>query len=184
MFAVVIVNLVQNLGFEIDYNSMLFLGFCGLIGVALGLVMLYFQVIWGLASVIAVTESKWGFEPLWRSSYLVNGMRSISVSLLLVFGVLIGFWVWIATNNMIGFNNVEEFGSWDFVLQTVISSGLLCFLMVLFLYYIAANTVLYMYCKALHGELAIEIAEEFAREYVSLPFDDSKIPHIVTVVSA
>ncbi|CDP20509.1 unnamed protein product [Coffea canephora] len=33
-----------------------------------------------------------------------------------------------------------------------------------------------------HGELAFEIAEEFACQYVSLPFDCQKVPHIVSVV--
>ncbi|MBA0648529.1 hypothetical protein Goklo_016229 [Gossypium klotzschianum] len=42
--------------------------------------------------------------------------------------------------------------------------------------------IFYMYSKAIHGELAGEIAEEFAREYVSLPFDDGKVPHVVSVV--
>ena len=131
-----------------------------------------------------MTESKWGFEPLWRSSYLVNGMRSVLLSLFLVFGILIGFLVWMATKSVMDFAIVEDWKSWDFVLQTIISSGFLTVLTVLLLHYTAANTVLYMYCKALHGELAIEIAEEFAREYISLPFDDEKIPHIVTVISA
>ncbi|KAJ0615994.1 hypothetical protein HanIR_Chr02g0085551 [Helianthus annuus] len=45
-----------------------------------------------------------------------------------------------------GFTIVEDWRSWEFVLQT-------------------------------------EIAEEFAREYFCLPFDDDKVPHIVTVVS-
>ena len=45
-----------------------------------------------------------------------------------------------------------------------------------------SNTMLYRYCKAIHGELALEIAKEFEREYVSLPFDDAKVPHIVSVV--
>lgn len=184
MFAFVTVKLAQNLGFAIDYSSSYFLLFCGFLGLALGLVVLYFQVIWGLAPVIAVTESKWGFEPLWRSSYLVNGMRSVSLSLFLIFGILIGLWTWMATNSVLDFTLVEDWKTWDFVLQTIICSAYLSFLTLLLLHYTAANTVLYMYCKALHGELAIEIAEEFAREYISLPFDDDKIPHIVTVVSA
>ncbi|EEF39985.1 hypothetical protein RCOM_0837900 [Ricinus communis] len=37
---------------------------------------------------------------------------------------------------------------------------------------------------AVRGELAWEIAEEFAREYVSLPFDDGKLPHLVSVAYA
>ncbi|KAJ0868195.1 hypothetical protein HanRHA438_Chr12g0571861 [Helianthus annuus] len=161
MFVFVIVTLIQSLVFVfvIDYNSNSFIWFIAVIGLALFMATLYFQIIWGLAPVIAVTESKWGFEPLWRSAYLINGM---SVS---------------------GFTIVEDWRSWEFVLQTVVCSGLLGFLVLLLLHYIAANTVLYMYCKALHGELAMEIAEEFAREYVCLPFDDDKVPHIVTVVS-
>lgn len=184
MFVVVIVKFAQNLGFVIDYNSSYFLWFCGFLGVVLSLLMVYIQVNWGLASVVAVTESKWGFEPLWRSSYLINGMRLVSLSLLLVFGVLIGFWVWMASNSLLIFGNIDEWRSWDFVIQTIITSGYLSVLTYFLLRYTAANTVLYMYCKALHGELAIEIAEEFAREYVSLPFDDAKVPHVVTVVSA
>ncbi|KAI3720206.1 hypothetical protein L6452_21119 [Arctium lappa] len=184
MFVVVIVKLAQNLGFVIDYNSSYFIWFCGFLGVILSLVMVYFQVNWGLSSVVAVTESKWGFEPLWRSSYLVNGMRSVSLSLLFVFGVLIVFLVWIGMNSLLDFGTIDEWRSFDFFLQTMITSGFLSFLTLLLLHYTAANTVLYMYCKALHGELAIEIAEEFAREYVSLPFDDAKTPHVVTVVSA
>ncbi|KVH97722.1 uncharacterized protein LOC112522735 [Cynara cardunculus var. scolymus] len=184
MFVVVIIKLAQNLGFVIDYNSSYFFWFCAFLGVALSLIMVYFQVNWGLASVVAVTESKWGFEPLWRSSYLVNGMRSVSLSLILVFGVQIGFWVWMASNSLLDFGTIDEWRSWDFVSQTIITSGFLSILTFLLLHYTAANTVLYMYCKALHGELAIEIAEEFAREYVSLPFDDAKVPHVVTVVSA
>lgn len=68
---------------------------------------------------------------------------------------------------------------WAFVVQIVLTSTVLTILM---LYNVAANTVLYMYCKAVHGELASEIAEEFAWQYVSLPFDDSKVPHVVSVV--
>ena len=104
---------------------------------------------------------------MWRSSYLVNGMRSVSLSLFLVFGILIGFLVWMATKSVMDFAIVEDWKSWDFVLQTIISSGFLTVLTVLLLHYTAANTVLYMYCKALHGELAIEIVEEFNPEHLS-----------------
>lgn len=68
---------------------------------------------------------------------------------------------------------------WAFVVQIVLTSTLL---MLLMLYHAAADTVLYMYCKAVHGELAFEIAEEFAWQYVSLPFDEAKVPHVVSVV--
>lgn len=50
----------------------------------------------------------------------------------------------------------------------------------LFLYWMVSAAVMYLYCRAVHGELAEEIAEEFACEYVFLPFD--KVPRVVSVV--
>jgi len=70
---------------------------------------------------------------------------------------------------------------WAFMVQIVLTSAVMTVLM---LYNTAANTVLYMYCKAVNGELVEEIAEEFAWQYVSLPFDDGKVPHVVSVVHA
>lgn len=78
-------------------------------------------------------------------------------------------------------SNSGSWRDWAFVLQIVLTSTVLTLLM---LYHAAANTVLYMYCKAVHGELASEIADEFAWLYVSLPFDDGKVPHVVSVVHA
>ncbi|KAA8532931.1 hypothetical protein F0562_032952 [Nyssa sinensis] len=146
-----------------------------------GSVLVYLQVNWALACVIVVVESKWGFEPLRRSTYLVRGMRWVSLSLLLFFGSSIGFLVWsctgLAGTNPVGFT--DGWKSWAFIVQTVVSSS---FVTLLMLHNAASNAVLYMYCKAMHGELAWEIAEEFAQEYVSLPFDDEKVPHVVSVV--
>lgn len=53
---------------------------------------------------------------------------------------------------------------------------------VLLLYWMVSTVVMYFYCRAVHGELAEEIAEEFAWEYVFLPFDEEKVPHVVSVV--
>lgn len=44
-----------------------------------------------------------------------------------------------------------------------------------------AYAVLYMYCKAVKGELVGEIVAEFGRDYVSLPFDEQKMPYLVSV---
>ncbi|XP_076948327.1 uncharacterized protein LOC143620535 [Bidens hawaiensis] len=168
----------DNLGLAIDYTSYYFTLFCAVLALGLGLFIIYFLVNWSLACVVVLTESKWGFEPLWRSSYLVKGLKPVSLSLLLLFGALIGCWVWMNSNNVMQFDAVNGWKSWPFVLQLVTGTSILTLFL---LYNTSANTVLYMYCKALHGELAIEIAEEFAREYVSLPFDNEKVPHVVTV---
>ncbi|XAR65231.1 hypothetical protein NMG60_11009278 [Bertholletia excelsa] len=181
LFLFVVSKAVELLGFEIDHSSNYFIGFCIVLLVVLGLVMVYVQVNWSLAGVIVVAESKWGFECLRRSSYLVKGMRTLSLSLMLFFGFVIGVLLWVgsATTSYASVSNVWR--CLGFVMQTVVCSG---FATMLMLYSLASSTVLYMYCKALHGELAWEIAEEFAREYVTLPFDDSKVPHVVFVAQA
>jgi hypothetical protein len=171
---------MELLGLEVEYSSPYFLTFSGVVLLALIMVLVYVQVNWTLVSVIVVVESKWGFEPLRRSASLVKGMRGVALSLLLFFGGLAGIVVWTGAVSAVGSDGAGDgWKSWAFVVQIVVTSTSL---MLLLLYYAAANTVLYMYCKAFHGELAAEIAEEFAREYVSLPFDDGKIPHVVSVV--
>ncbi|KAB2627206.1 pentatricopeptide repeat-containing protein [Pyrus ussuriensis x Pyrus communis] len=60
--------------------------------------------------------------------------------------------------------------SWAFVVQIVVTATFLVLLML--------NNA------AVNGELAMEILEEFAREYVSLPFDNEKVPHVVSVAHA
>ncbi|KAI3733679.1 hypothetical protein L6452_13129 [Arctium lappa] len=169
-----IVMLAQNLGFVIDHNSIHFMWFSAVVGAILLAILIYFQVNWSLAFVIAVTESKWGFDPLMRSSYLTKGMRSVSLSLLLYYGVFCALMVLVYTNSALFYLR-----SWPTVFLTTLCSY---FLMMYMLMSTASNTVLYMYCKALHGELAIEIAEQFA--YINLPSDDEKVPLIVTVAAA
>ncbi|OIW10274.1 hypothetical protein TanjilG_28025 [Lupinus angustifolius] len=146
---------------------------------------LYLQLSWTLSSVISVVESTYGFEPLNRSSKLMKGMKGIGLSSLLFFGFMEVVLVW--SNSVFASNSDGDGGNgtsglfkdWASVVQIVLASTSL---MLLMLYQTAANTVLYMYCKAVHGELAVEIVEEFAREYVTLPFDEGKIPHLVSVV--
>ncbi|KAL3731650.1 hypothetical protein ACJRO7_028518 [Eucalyptus globulus] len=170
------------IGHEIRYSSPYFLGLAAAIAVALVLVLAYLQVQWGLANVIVVAESSYGFAPLRRSAYLVKGMRGVALFLTLLFGVLSGVVVCIGTlSTSESVIDGKEWRRWYFVAQIVSTSSFLTMLLQLSL---AATVVLYMYCKALHGELAMEIAEEFAREYVSLPFDDEKVPHVVYVAHA
>ncbi|KAH7858502.1 hypothetical protein Vadar_024619 [Vaccinium darrowii] len=171
------------LGFdeEIDYaTNHYFLGLCGVVFVVLALVLVYLKVNWALACVVVVVESKWGFEPLRRSAYLMRGMRLVSLSLWLLFGTLIAFFVSAFGSGpmSVNYDFSDVWTCLSFISQTVVGSS---FVTMFMLYNIASHAVLYMYCKALHGELAWEIAEEFAREYVSLPFDDAKVPHVVFV---
>ncbi|KAK9277496.1 hypothetical protein L1049_007040 [Liquidambar formosana] len=170
-------------GLRIEYSSPFFIGICAVAVLCLALVLVYLQMNWALAFVVAVAESSWGFEPLRRSASLVKGMKRTALSLILFFGFFIGILVWSSSVSAQGFDDAANNGwkSGAFVVQTVVITTLV---MLLMLHSFAANTVLYMYCKAIHGELAMEIADEFAREYVSLPFDDGKVPFVVSVIPA
>ncbi|CAI0394408.1 unnamed protein product [Linum tenue] len=169
---------------EIDTDSPYFLALAVVYSVVLLAVLLYFKVNWSISSVIVVAESSWGVPALRRSGYLVKGMRRAVLYFFLSFGLVSGILTWtssIAAAKLGGdaLGGSQGWNSWFFVAQIVVTSALLTLIL---LYFFAAQTVLYMYCKAVRGELASEIAQEFAREYVCLPFDDEKVPHLVSVV--
>ncbi|RID76164.1 hypothetical protein BRARA_B03150 [Brassica rapa] len=131
-----------------------------------------------IAIVIKLYSSYW-LTPLKRSGSLVKGMESVSLSMIVVFSIAQSSLVWISnvTASDIG-NGGKLWTNAVFVAQIVVTSALLTVSM---MYNLAGTTVMYIYCKAVQGELAREIAEEFAREYVSLPFGDGKVPHVVCV---
>lgn len=49
---------------------------------------------------------------------------------------------------------------------------------------VSAKTMMYMYCKAVHGKLVSEDAEGFVWQYESFCFDDDKVPLVMSVVHA
>lgn len=142
-------------------------------------IVVYLHVNWVFAYVVVVTESSWGLQPLKRSHSLVKGLKGVAFRMLLVFVLFSWFYTFALSPSAKWGVPDTEWKSWSFILQIVASSAML---MLIMQYNLAASTVFYMYSKALHGELAGEIAEEFSREYVSLPFDDGKVPHVVSVV--
>ncbi|KAL4574258.1 hypothetical protein LXL04_021086 [Taraxacum kok-saghyz] len=176
LFVGVILTLAQSLGFAIDHNSIYFIPFSALVGAMLIAIVVYFHLNWSLAFVVVVAESKWGLTPLIRSSYLVKGMRSVSLLLLLYFGIFSGILVWLYADTVYR----QALSGHSYVLFTMLGSF---FLMLFFLRSTAASTVLYMYCKAMHGELELEIAEGFSHDYINLPSDVEKVPQIVPVVA-
>lgn len=167
----------QTVGFVTDYDSVYFLSFSVIVGVVFFVVMMYFYVNWSLVYVASVMESKWGFEALTRSWYLVKGMRSVSLKLLLFYRVIEGLLVAIYSYILMKYG----LGNWTSVFHITYGSG---FHMLLMLQSSVAIMLLYNYCKALHGELVIEVAEGLVCDYVTLSDDGEKVPHIVTVVTA
>ncbi|KAK8686826.1 hypothetical protein V6N13_125843 [Hibiscus sabdariffa] len=173
-----LLKLTQVLGFQVDYSSPYFLSLCLVFLITFMFIVFYLQVKWVFAHVIVVVESSWGLEPLKRSKNLVGGLKRVAFSMLLFFGFFSGILTWVSAAGW-GNEAADKWKSWAFIIHIVVTSALFMWLM---LSYLAASTVFYMYSKAIHGELAWEIAEEFAREYVSLRFDDGKVPHVVSVV--
>ncbi|CAH9096684.1 unnamed protein product [Cuscuta epithymum] len=178
LFGFSVLKGLELLGVGVDYDSNYFYAVAILYAVVVGYVLLSLHVNWILAPVAAVVESRWGYGPLRRSSDLVKGMRGIAFSILLFFNLLIVLLVASCSTFLLQVGVAGGRWSWAVILQMVISSGLATVLM---LQSIAAIVVLFMYCKALHGELPFEIAEEFAGDYVSLPFDEEKLPYVVYV---
>lgn len=137
---------------------------------------------WSLAGAAAVVESSAGVSPLRQSCRLLNGARLAALSAFLVFGAGIGVTLW-------GFGGVaaetyDASAGWagmaPVVVKAVVGTAVL---VVLMLYGMVINVVLYMHCRALHGELTGEIYNEFANSYVFLPFDEGKDRHVVSVVT-
>ncbi|XP_009597433.1 uncharacterized protein LOC107774872 [Nicotiana tabacum] len=172
---VFIVQILQTLGFtelKYDSNHFLFLLIPALI--VLVPILIWLQVNWSLAYVITVVESKWGFETLRKSAYLVKGKRWIILSRVIFFGlVLFGL---IGGGSMflviVSAAKGHQWRSLGVILQTAQCSVMGYLVMSQFL---VGNVVLYMYCKDLNGEkLPLEIRDKFAGEYVSLPLDEEK----------
>ncbi|RLM98867.1 uncharacterized protein C2845_PM06G25900 [Panicum miliaceum] len=137
---------------------------------------------WSLAGAAAVVESTAGSRPLRRSCQLLWGARLAALFAFLIFAAGFGVTLW-------GFGGVaaetyDAAAGWaamaPVVVKAVAGTALLAVMM---LYGMVANIVLYMHCRALHGELAGEIYNEFADMYVFLPFDDGKDRHVVSVVT-
>ncbi|KAF3431524.1 hypothetical protein FNV43_RR26255 [Rhamnella rubrinervis] len=160
----------EFMGFETEFSSSYFLGLVLVLAIVTIAVLLYLQVIVNLAYVVVVVESKWGLQSLRRSASLMKGMKRVVFSLSLIFMIFGALFLWEALLFEVG-------DGWNIVL-IVYNSGLLIMVQ---LYNLASNTVLYVYFKAIHGELSFGNAEVFGRDYVSLPFDNEKVPHLASV---
>ncbi|KAJ9541281.1 hypothetical protein OSB04_027787 [Centaurea solstitialis] len=78
------------------------------------------------------------------------GMRSVSLSLLLNFGGYGFLMVFVYTKCESADGTYDLFNWWTLVMTTTYTYCLMTFMLLI----TVGNTVLYMYCKALHGELA------------------------------
>ncbi|KAH0674878.1 hypothetical protein KY285_022679 [Solanum tuberosum] len=132
------------------------------------------EVNWLLAYVIAVLESKFGFEALRKSANLLKGKRWIA-SYAMLSEPLMGLLV--VTHSRVSVMLGVAQGSLVAIIGVVAGSLLMN-------HYLLENVALYMYCKDefFNGEKSpLEIGHKFtgASEYVSMPMADEKNHAIV-----
>lgn len=164
MIVGLVLMFLQKLGYVVDYNVVYVI-----LGCVLVVIMMFFYVNWSLAYVVVVVESKWGFLALIRSCHLIKGMRFVSLVIMLYFG---------------GFGGLIVLMCSGYIGVLVFTLGSI-FIMMFWLRITAANTLLYNYCKVLHGELVItEVVEDFGCDYADLPTDVEKVPRGVNVAVA
>ncbi|XP_009780424.1 uncharacterized protein [Nicotiana sylvestris] len=170
----ILVQILQTLGlFELKYDSnhLLFLVIPGLI--VLVPVLLWLHVNWSLAYVITVVESKWGYETLRRSSYLVKGQRWVAFGLHLYCGLSMGIMM-VCGSRFLVIADAAKGNQWR-SLVVILPTALISVMGYLMMnQYLVANVVLYMKCKDLNCEKLHSGTGEFAGEYVSLPLDEEK----------
>jgi len=115
-----------------------------------------------------VVESKQGYETLRRSAYLVKGVRSIALSMVLFYGLVVGGMV--VGGSMLFFIMCT---SDQWIISAVILPILVISVVISYKtmkQYLVGNAVLYMYCNDFNGEkLPLEIGDnECGDEYQSL----------------
>lgn len=157
-----------SLGFTMDYDSGYFLALFILMVILVLLALMYVQVEWYLFMVVVVVESKWGIQPLKRSSNLVKGMRGIVISLFLLFGIPSSLLAWWYMNVLKSMDTAGGL-SWSSVVMLIVYAVVLT---IISLYTMVAHTILYAYCKESHGETMLEIDTESGLGYAILPGDE------------
>ncbi|KAL0318176.1 UNVERIFIED_CONTAM: hypothetical protein Scaly_2856700 [Sesamum calycinum] len=144
-------------GFEMDYDSQYFLVFVILMSALLVGLLVYLQVEWSLSNAIVVVESKWGFAPLKRSSYLVKGMRRVVFSMIVLVGAVVGlFSMWYSS---LLANAGRVMIIWWFVAQMVVYAGLLTMVSV---YSMAATTVLFCILQNVARGIGLRLTRSWA----------------------
>ncbi|GAA0187114.1 hypothetical protein LIER_34402 [Lithospermum erythrorhizon] len=149
-----------------SHNSRSFIWTLILVDIVMLMVLVcirYLQVNLIIANVIVVVESKWGYEPLRRSSYLMKGLRTITLKINMLFGLVscvfvYGFYwsSWTSDTDTL----------WVWISKMVAGS---CGMTMLVEYSLIANVVMYIYSMKMKGELGVEIQGD---EYVSLNIGD------------
>ncbi|GJZ73096.1 retrovirus-related pol polyprotein from transposon TNT 1-94 [Tanacetum coccineum] len=138
--------ILLGLGFGLRFDDIIISqGILAIIG--------YYMMIWGSAPAIAVLESRSGFEAICQSDNQSAMFRIVSVSIL---QHTIGLIVVMLTYNAV-VESMESVSKWYSIVQ--VSVNYICVL-IMFVEYVAANTVLYVQCNAADSSGGEEVSGE------------------------
>ncbi|KAI3733722.1 hypothetical protein L6452_13175 [Arctium lappa] len=143
--------------FSIFINSIVFY--------VLAFTVVFFVVIWGSGPAIAVLELKSGLQPLRQSANQSTEFRSHSFSIVCLLGFVIGS----ILSNSAFFPIIGTAANWISILNV---SFICLYSSVMILFYVVANTVLYVHCKVACGEEVVK--GEVSVEYVKVAVDDGE----------
>ncbi|KAI3733723.1 hypothetical protein L6452_13176 [Arctium lappa] len=167
---IAITEAIKALGFEFyKFNNVFSIFINSIVFYVLAFTVVFFVVIWGSGPAIAVLELKSGLQPLRQSANQSTEFRSHSFSIVF----LLGFGISSILSSSAFFPIIGTAANWISILN--ISFICLCSsLMILF--YVVANTVLYVHCKVACGEEVVKSAVkgEVSGEYVKVAVDDGE----------
>ncbi|KAL1551084.1 hypothetical protein AAHA92_18970 [Salvia divinorum] len=155
------------LGLEVDPTAKSFMAVVFVATIVLVVLFVYFGVKWCLVDAIAVVESKYGFAPFGRSSSLVKGMGRVAFQIIMLVAILHGIMSgWFSVLSGAAARTSDGGCGGGVALQMVVYAVLST---ALTLFGVAANTVLFIHCKAVNGE---------SEELDNFPSDEKKLSQI------
>ncbi|KAL5805064.1 hypothetical protein ACOSQ3_031864 [Xanthoceras sorbifolium] len=136
--------LVLWVAFLLGYVVGIVLGVGILVLYLVGLV--YISIVWQLASVVSVLEEKYGLKAMKKSRILIKGKMGVTVAMFVLFGLCFA-------GIEIVFEKLVVF-EWSTKLAISIPIGILCLvlLMVVILFDLVVETIIYFICKSYHHE--------------------------------
>ncbi|XP_024989847.1 uncharacterized protein LOC112524308, partial [Cynara cardunculus var. scolymus] len=147
---VAITEAIKALGFPFDL-SIFSIFINSIVFYALAFTVVFFIVIWGSGPAIAVLELKSGLQPLRQSANQSTEFRSHSFSIVFVSAFVIGSML----SNFAFFPIIGTAPKWISILNV---SFISLYSSAMILYYVVANTVLYVQCKVACGEEIVKSA--------------------------
>ncbi|XP_015888475.3 uncharacterized protein LOC107423436 [Ziziphus jujuba] len=177
VFAIIVLIIWVVLMGESRYANGFVIGlvFLGIVYFA-GLV--YMSLVWHLASVVSVLEEARGIKAMRKSRALMKGKMWVAICVFFILGI-------VSSAVQFAFQNLVVHG-WSFGVLVKVGYSIVCFslMVILFLFVLVIQTVLYFVCKSYHHEnidksaLSDHLEVYLLGEYVPLKSKDVQLEQV------